>query len=414
MEASFSSKLKHAWNAFREEERNSPRTNGSYDLGNLSTVRLDRRRLYPSSERSIVASVYSRIAIDVSAISIKHIRVDSNDVFKETLDSGLNDCLTRSANIDQTPQEFFIDAVMSMFEEGHVVLVPVETTTDRTKPGEWQIKSIRTGRVTQWYPRHVRVEAYNELTGLREEVTLPKELVCIVENPLYSVMNERNSTLQRLIRKISLLDSIDEQNSISKLDLIIQLPYVVKSEARKQQALARRKEIEEQMTNSKLGIAYTDGTEKITQLNRSVENNLPKEVSELTMQLYNQLGLTPSVFDGTADEATMLNYNNRTVKPILEAFVSEMTRKWITKTAYSQGQRVEYFSDPFGLVPVSQLAEIADKLTRNEVLAPNEMRSKIGFKPSDDPRANELRNRNLNVSDEQMANPVLVDEENNS
>lgn len=407
---SFSDKLKHAWNLFRNDDNfdvfSIPST---YNPGMSSTSRLDRKRLYPSTERSVVANVYSRIAIDVASIDVKHVRVDENDIFRENIKSDLNDCLIRSTNIDQTPREFIMDVVLSMFDEGVVAIVPIDTTRSIVDSESYDIQSMRTGRITQWYPRDVKIDVYNDREGLRKEIILPKNRVCIIENPLYNVMNERNSTLQRLLRKMSLLDRADDENSISKLDLIVQLPYVVKSPERKKQALQRKADLEEQLTNSKLGIGYIDGTEKVTQLNRSVENNLPKEVADLQSQLYNQLGLTQSVFDGTADEATMLNYQNRTIKPILESITEEMTRKFITKTGYTQGQRIKFFSNPFSLVPVSQMAEIADKFTRNEVLAPNEVRSIVGYKPSDDPRANELRNRNLNVSDEQMSNPVMAD-----
>lgn len=404
----FPDRLKHAWNAFRAEEQRETNPAYSPNYGITSTYRQDRVRLMPGNERSIVASVYNRIAIDVAAISIKEVKVDQNDVFSESVDSGLNNCLSVEANIDQTGRELIFDTVLSMFDEGVVALVPVETTIDPTKSGSYNIESMRTGQIVDWQPRHVTVRVYNDQKGIKQDVHLPKETVAIIQNPLYTVMNEPNSTLKRLIHKLNLLDAIDDQSSASKLDIIIQLPYVIKSEARLKQAEDRRKQLEDQLNGSKYGIAYTDATEKITQLNRSAENNLMGQIEYLTSMLYSQLGITQDVFDGTADEKTMLNYYNRTIEPILSAITDEMKRKFLTKTARTQGHSIKFFRDPFRLVPVNEMADIADKFTRNEILSSNELRAIVGYKPVNDPRADELRNKNLNMTDQQMLNPLLT------
>ena len=384
-------RLKYSWNAFVNRDP----TNRYNDYGYGSHSRPDRIRLTRGNERSIVTSVLNRIALDVAAITIRHCRLDDDDRYKETIDSTLNNCLSLEANMDQTPRAFIQDAVMSMFDDGCVALVPVDTSIDPNDNSTFDIHTMRTGKIVEWYPESIKVNVYNDRTGRREDIIIKKSAVAIIENPWYAVMNEPNSTLQRLIRKLNLLDSIDEQSGSGKLDLIIQLPYVVKSEARRQQADARRKEIEKQLTGSKYGIAYTDGTEKITQLNRPVENNLMKQIEYLTSMLYSQLNITQSVMDGTADEKTMLNYNNRTVEPTIAAFVDEMKRKFLTKTARTQKQTIMYFRDPFRLVPVNDLAEIADKFTRNEIMTKNEFRQVIGMKPSTDPKADMLLNSNI-------------------
>lgn len=392
-------RLQHAWNAFRSRDQ----ANGSRnpEAGASYSYRPDRVRLALGNERSIIASVYTRIAIDVSSVSVQHVRLDQNGRFLKKEDSALNDCLSIEANVDQTGRALLQDAVMSMFDEGVVAIVPTDTSINPAISGSYDILSLRTGKIVEWFPSFVRVRVYNEKTGQREELVLPKSTVAIIENPLYAVMNEPNSTLKRLIYKLNLLDSLDEQASSGKLDLIIQLPYVIKSEARREQAEQRRKDIEVQLSGSKYGIAYTDGTERITQLNRPAENNLMTQIEYLTSMLYGQLGLTESIFDGTADEKTMLNYYNRTVEPILAAITDEIKRKFLTKTARTQLQSIMYFRDPFKLVPVSELANIADKFTRNEVLSSNEIRGIIGYKPSDDPKADELRNKNLNTKEDQ-------------
>ena len=396
MPDSISTRLAHAWNAFTN--RDSSEYQNSRDLGYSSSRRQDRVRLHITSERSIIISVYNRIALDVSAVSIQHVRVDQNGRFSEGITSGLNACLTTEANIDQTSRAFIQDIVMSMFDEGVVAVIPIDTTINPKVSGSYDIQTMRTGRVVGWYPKHVRVRLYNENTGVQEELTLPKSMVAIIENPLYSVMNEPNSTLKRLLKKLAILDAIDEQSGAGKLDLIIQLPYVIKTEARRAQAETRRKDIEMQLAGSKYGIAYTDGTERVTQLNRPAENNLMTQIQYLTSMLYSQLGLTEDVFTGKADEATMLNYSNRTVSPIVSAIVDEFKRKFLTKTARTQNQSIMYFRDAFSLVPVNELADVADKFTRNEILSSNEMRAVIGYKPSTDPKADELRNKNLNAS----------------
>lgn len=391
-EYKFSDRLKHAWNAFTSRD---PTPTIQPTIYGGSTYRPDRLRFSRGHERSVIAAIYNRIAIDVAAIDIKHVRLDDEERFLEEIDSGLNDILGLEANIDQTNRAFIMDMVMSMFDEGVVCVVPVDTSVDPKKSSSYNILSMRCGKIIQWYPESVRVNLYNQKTGKHEELILPKRMVAIIENPLYAVMNEPNSTLQRVIRKLNLLDAVDEQSSSGKLDLIIQLPYVVKSQTRKDQAETRRKEIEAQLTGSKYGIAYTDGTEHITQLNRPVENNLLKQIEYLMGLLYGQLGLTEEVLKGTADEKVMLNYYNRTIEPILSAISQEFKRKFLTKTARSQGQSIEFYRNPFRLVPVNDMAEIADKFTRNEIMTSNEIRQVIGMKPSDDPKADELRNSNL-------------------
>lgn len=391
------SRLQHAWNAFLN--RDPTGRMDYFNMGYSSGVRPDKNRLRIGNERSIVTSIYNRIATDVASISIQHARLDQNGRYTEEISSGLNECLTIEANIDQTGRSFIQDVVMSMFDEGCVAIVPVDTTIDPKTTNSYDINSLRTAKILEWYPKHVRAQVYNDNTGIKEELILPKKMVAIIENPFYAVMNEPSSTSQRLIRKLNILDSIDEQSGSGKLDLIIQLPYVLKTQARKDQAEARRKDIEMQLSGSKYGIAYTDGTERITQLNRPVENNLMAQIQFLTSMLYGQLGVTEGVLDGTADEKTMLNYYNRTVEPIVSAITDEMKRKFLTKTARTQKQTLMVFRDPFKLVPVSELADIADKFTRNEILSSNEVRSIIGYKPSTDPKADELRNKNLNASD---------------
>ena len=407
MEHTFSSRLKHAWNAFLNKDPTSNYT----PMGSSYYYRPDRPRMSRGNERSIVTSVYNRIALDVAAITIQHCKLDENGRFIEAVNSKLNSCLNLEANIDQTGRAFRQDIVMSMFDEGCVAIVPVDTTFNPNTTGAYDILSMRTAKVIQWYPQHVKLRLYNDRTGEKEEVTLPKSSVAIIENPLFAVINEPNSTMQRLIRKLVLLDAVDEQSGSGKLDLIIQLPYVIKSDARKQQAEQRRKDIEMQLADSKFGIAYTDGTERITQLNRSVDNNLMKQIEYLTSMLYSQLGITQAILDGTADEKTMLNYYDRTIEPIVSAIVDEMKRKFLTKTARSQNQSIEFFRDPFKLVPVNELAEISDKFTRNEIMTSNEIRQIIGIKPSDDPKADELRNSNLNQpEDKGGAKPPAVSE----
>ena len=408
MEMSFGSRLKHAWNAFTGNVQMNYR-----DLGMSYSYRADRPRMSRGNERSIVTSVYNRIALDVAALNVQHVRLDENGRFLSVIDDGLNNCLTLEANVDQTARSFIQDVVISMFDEGSVAIVPVDTTTDPNVSGSYDIQSLRVGQILDWYPQHIHARVYNEQTGRKEDIVVPKSAVAIIENPLYAVINEPNSTMQRLIRKLNLLDVIDEQSGSGKLDLIIQLPYVIKTEARRQQAENRRKDIEKQLSGSKYGIAYTDGTEHITQLNRSVNNNLMSQIEYLTSMLYSQLGITQSILDGTADEKTMLNYNNRTIEPIISAIVDEMKRKFLTKTARSQRQSISFFRDPFKLVPVNEIAEIADKFTRNEIMTSNEIRQVVGMKPSDDPRADELRNKNLSEpsgSDQQSEEtPITTD-----
>lgn len=391
MEFDIGTRLKHAWNAFTNRDP----TRYYQSVGPGYSLRPDRPRLSRGNERSIVTSIFNRIALDVAGVSIKHCKLDENDRYISDVDSGLNSCLNLEANIDQTGRAFIQDVVMSMLDEGCVAIVPVDTTLDPKVTNSYDILSMRTGKIIEWHPAHVKVQLYNDKTGEKEDVLLPKKQVAIIENPLYAVVNEPNSTMQRLIRKLRLLDVTDEQTASGKLDLIIQLPYVIKTDARREQAEKRRKDIEDQLAEGKYGIAYTDGTEKITQLNRSVENNLMKQIEYLTNMVYSQLGITQSVMDGTADEKTMLNYNNRTIEPIISAIVDEMKRKFLTKTARSQGQSIKYFKDPFKLVPVNDIAEIADKFTRNEIMTSNEIRQIVGMKPSDDPKADELINSNL-------------------
>ena len=387
----FMDRIQRGWNAFRNRDP----TIEYRDTGLSYAYRPDRVRFTRGNERSIVTSVYNRIALDVAAINIQHVQLDDNNRFTSVVESGLNSCLNLEANIDQTGRAFVQDIVMSMFDEGCVAVVPVDTTQDPEITDSYDILSMRTGKILEWKPRHVKVRVYNDRTGMKEDILLPKKQVAIIENPLYAVINEPNSTMQRLIRKLCLLDAVDEQSSSGKLDLIIQLPYVVKTEARRQQANDRRKQIEEQLTGSKYGIAYTDGTERITQLNRPVENNLMKQIEYLTSMLYSQLGITQAILDGTADDKTMLNYYSRTIEPIISAIVDEMKRKFLTKTARSQKKSIMFFRDPFKLVPVNDIAEIADKFTRNEILSSNEIRQIVGIKPSKDPKADELRNKNL-------------------
>ena len=392
-------RLQHAWNAFMNRDPTAYYTNAG---GNYYVHRPDRIRLSRGNERSIVTSIYNRIGLDVASININHCKLDKDDRFVEFIDSGLNNCLNLEANIDQTGQALKQDIVMSMLDEGVVAIVPIDTTLDPTVTGSYDIQTMRTGEILEWYPAHVKVKIYNDKKGYYEELVLPKSMVGIVENPFYSIMNEPNSTMQRLIRKLNLLDVIDDQSGSGKLDLIIQLPYTIKSPTRRQQADERRKQIEEQLTNSKYGITYADATERITQLNRSVDNNLMSQIEYLTSMLYSQLGITQSILDGTADEQTQLNYLTHTVEPILSAIVDEMKRKFLTKTARSQKQTISYFRDPFKLVPVNNIAEIADKFTRNEIMTSNEIRQKIGMKPSDDPKADQLMNSNISQAAEQM------------
>lgn len=406
-------KLKHAWNAFKGEETDVRYINQNF--GYSSTYRPDRARLSGGNEKSIITSVYNRIAIDVSTVRFNHVRNDEQGRFKGTIDSGLNKCLTIEANKDQQARAFIHDIVISMFDEGYVAVVPIDTTAN-VKKGTFDIHSLRTGKILQWYPDHVQVEVYNDNKGVKETLTLPKKSVGIIENPYYSVMNEKNSVLQRLIRKLNLLDAIDEQSGSGKLDLIIQLPYVVKTEARREQAEKRRVDLETQLSGSKYGIAYTDGTEKITQLNRSVENNLLKQIEYLTSMLYSQIGMSVKILDGTADEKDMLNYQNQTLEPIIAAIALELNRKFLSNTARTQGQAIKYFNDPFKLATLSKMAEIADKFTRNEILSSNEVRQLIGFRPVEDSKADELRNKNLNskVPGEETTKVETVDEETNT
>lgn len=407
MGMSFGSRLKHAWNAFTGTDYTTYQ-----DVGPGYSSRPDRIRFTRGNERSIITSVYNRIALDVAALNVQHIRLDENGRFLSVIQDGLNTCLTVEANIDQTARAFIQDIVVSMLDEGCVAIVPVDTTYNPSVTGSYDIQTMRVGKILDWYPQHVRVRLYNERTGAKENILVPKSTVAIVENPLYAVVNEPNSTMQRLIRKLNLLDVIDEQSGSGKLDLIIQLPYVIKTEARRQQAENRRKVIEAQLSGTKYGIAYADGTERIMQLNRSVNNNLMSQIEYLTSMLYSQLGITQSILDGTADEKTMLNYNDRTIEPIISAIVDEMKRKFLTKTARSQSQSISFFRDPFKLVPVNDIAEIADKFTRNEIMTSNEIRQVIGMKPSDDPRADELRNKNLSAPSESEPeiNPPVEDE----
>ena len=395
----FTDRIKHSWNAFLNRDP----TYNYRDLGGPSYgYRPDRMRFTRGNERSIVTSVYNRIALDAASIDIMHVQLDKDGRFESIRESALNECLTKNANIDQTGRAFIQDVVMSMLDEGCVAIVPVDTTINPNISNSYEINTVRTAKIVEWYPAHVKVNLYNDRTGRKEDLILPKKTVAIIENPLYAVINEPNSTMQRLIRKLNLLDVIDEQSGSGKLDLIIQLPYVIKTDARRQQAEQRRKDIEMQLSGSKYGIAYTDGTERITQLNRSVDNNLMKQIEYLTSMLYSQLGITQAILDGSADDKTMLNYYNRTIEPIVSAIVDEIQRKFLTKTAITQKQAILYFRDPFRLVPVNEIAEIADKFTRNEIMTSNEIRQIVGMKPSKDPNADELRNKNLSESNEMI------------
>ena len=407
MEISFGNRLKHAWNAFFSRDP----TYMYKDVGSSYGRRPDRPRLSRGNERTILTSIFNRIALDVSGIEIKHCRLDNNGRFMEEIDSGLNNCLNLESNIDQTGRSFIQDVVMSMLDEGCVAIVPVDTTLDPKVTQSYDILSMRTGKILEWFPEHVKVRVYNDKTGNKEDIIVPKSTVAIIENPLYAVINEPNSTAQRLKRKLSLLDITDEQTASGKMDLIIQLPYVIKTPARRQQAEERTKEIESQLANSKYGIAYTDGTEKVTQLNRSLENNLLKQVEYWQDMLYSQLGITKEIMNGTADEKTMLNYFNRTVEPIISAIVDEMKRKFLSKTARSQHQSIMFFNDPFKLVPINNIAEIADKFTRNEILTSNEIRQIIGMKPSSDPKADQLINSNISQPNDAQEQPVYDTEQ---
>lgn len=394
-------RLQHAWNAFMSSRDPTPEVSYA-EYGNVTTYRPDRLIFSRGNEKSITTSIFNRIALDVAAITIRHVRLDKNNRMLEPIESGLDYCINVEANIDQTGRAFIQDLVMSMFDEGVIAAVPVDTNIN-PKTGSFEIKTIRVGQIVQWYPRHVKVRLYNDQTGKKADVILPKSIVSIIENPLYSVVNEPNSTMQRLKRKLALLDAIDEQTGSGKLDLIIQLPYTIKTPKKEEQAENRRKSIETQLKGSKFGIAYTDSTERIIQLNRPIENNLLPNIEYLTKMAYSQLGITPEIMDGTADDQAMLNYQNRTIEPIVSAIVDEFKRKFLTKTARTQRQSILFFRDPFRLVPVDKLAEMADKLTRNEVMSSNEVRQAIGLPPSKDPRADELRNKNLNKSDEEIA-----------
>ena len=406
MSETIGSRFKNAWNAFFSRDP-TPIFDNS---GTSSSYRPDRYRPTRGNERSIITAINNRIAIDVASIPIRHVRLDEDGGYLNTIDSGLNNCLNLEANLDQTGRAFIQDAVLSMLDEGCVALVPTVTDVNPDYTDSYDIYEIRTGKITEWYPKKVKVEVYNDNIGRKQQIIRPKRKVAIIENPMYSVMNEPNSTMQRLIRKLKLLDAVDEQSSSGKLDLIIQLPYVVKTETRREQAEKRRKEIEEQLTGSKYGIAYTDGTERITQLNRAVENNLLKQVEYLTSMLFSQLGITQTILDGTADEKTILNYRNRIIEPILSAIVDAMKVRFITKTARTQGQSISFFMEPFKLVPVSEIAEIADKFTRNEIMTSNEIRQIVGMKPSRAPQADELRNKNLNRSNEETSKVKPLDD----
>lgn len=403
MEYSFGSRLKHAWNAFLNRD---PPSRSYYNLGGGYSYRPYYQRLGYNTDRTIVTAIYNRIAIDASTITIQHVKLDDNGRYDKTINSYLNERLTFSANKDQTGRAFIQDIVMSMLDEGVVAVVPIDTDDDPESTESYKIKSMRVGKIINWYPDHVRVKVYNDNTMNKEEITLPKSVVAIIENPFYAVMNEQNGTMQRMIRKLNLLDIVDEQTSSGKLDLIIQLPYVIKNDLRKKQAEERRQQIEDQLSGSKYGIAYTDGTERITQLNRSLDNNLLKQVEYLTNMAYSQLGLTQEIMNGTADDVAMANYYSRTIEPIVSAIVDEFKRKFLTKTAISQKQSIVFFRDPFKLVPIDKVAEMADKFTRNEIMSSNEVRQVIGLKPSKDPSADELRNKNLNQSENQTVTMV--------
>lgn len=406
MEISLGSRLRHAWNAFRNRDP----TNNYTDVGSTYYYRPDRIRFSGGNEKTIVTSIYNRIAMDAASIDIKHVRLDKDGRYLDDIDSGLNNCVSTEANIDQTGRAFKQDIYMSMLDEGCLAIVPVDTSFNPDVTNSYEILSMRTGKIVEWHPAHVKVRLYNDRNGNKEEILVPKNTVAIIENPLYSVINEQNSVMKRLIRKLNLLDAIDEQSGSGKLDMIIQLPYIVKTDARRKQAEQRRKDIEEQLKGP-YGIAYADGTEKIIQLNRPVENNLMKQIEYLTSMLYSQLGINQAILDGTADEKTMLNYYNRTIEPMVSAVVDEMKRKFLTKTARSQGQSILFFRDPFKLVPVGEIAEISDKLTRNEIASSNEIRQKIGWKPSKDPKADELRNKNLSEPVSNNDNQLITKEE---
>ena len=407
MDQTLGARLRQAWNVFFNKDPSGMSRTGIGYFQRPDHVRFNR-----GIERTIVTSVYNRIAMDAAAVNLRHIRLDDNNRFLEVIESGLNNCLSLESNIDQTGRAFIQDVVMSMLDEGVVAIVPVDTTLNPRVTNSYDILSMRTAKILEWYPSDIKIQIYNERTGNKEEIIIPKSIAAIIENPLYVVINEPNSTMQRLIRKMNLLDVVDEQSGSGKLDLIIQLPYVVKSEGRRQQAELRRKDIENQLAGSKYGIAYIDGTEHVTQLNRPAENNLMSQVEYLTNMLYSQLGITQAVLDGSADEQTMLNYFNRTVEPILSAIVDEMKRKFLTKTARSQKQSIAFFRDPFRLVPINQISEIADKFTRNEILSSNEVRQIVGMKPSNDPKADELRNKNLSAPNEQNDNSTEEENQN--
>lgn len=401
MDLPITARFRHAWNAFRNK---NPTKEYQY-YGTSFSMRPDRPRLSKGNDRSIINAVYNRIAMDVAAIKIEHVRLDADGRYADTIKSELNECLTLRANIDQSGRDFIQDIVLSMFDEGCIAVLPVDTDRDPLK-GTYKIYSMRTAKILEWYPQHVRIKAYNDRTGEKEELTYRKEDLAIIENPLYSIINEPNSVMQRLIRKMNLMDAIDEHNSSGKLDLIIQLPYVVKGETKERQAEKRRKEVEEQLVGSKYGIAYIDGTEHITQLNRAVENNFMAQIEYLTNMMYSQLGITPEILNGKASEEEMLNYQSRILEPILSAIVDAMRWSFLTPTARTQGQSIMFFRDPFRLVPIEKLAEVSDKMTRNEIMTSNEIRQKIGMKPSSDPGADELRNKNLNKQADATTTPV--------
>lgn len=403
MPESFGARLKHSWDAF-VDAFSGRQSREFWYMGPSSSYRPDRVRMTRGNERTIVTAIYNRIALDVASVDIRHVRLDDNDRYKEDINSNLNDCLSFMANKDQTAREFIQDVVMSMFDEGCIAIVPVKTTVN-PRTGSFDIDELRTGKIVEWYPTSVKVNVYNETTGKREDIIMGKSTVAIIENPFYAVMNEPNSTVQRLIRKLALLDAADEDATSGKLDLIIQLPYVIKSEARQRQAEERRKQIERQLSEGRYGIAYTDGTERITQLNRSVENNLLKQIEYLQDLVYSQLTITQEIMNGTADEATMLNYQNRTIAVILSRITESMKCKFLTKTARTQRQSIEFFQDPFKLVPIQNLADIADKFTRNEIMSSNEIRQIVGMKPSKDPEADELRNKNISQPVERQNQP---------
>ena len=400
MAESLLTRVKRGWNAFMNKDPTIRRS--TFDFGYGANLRPDRMRFTRGNEKSIVTAVFNRIAIDVAQIDIRHCKLDDDERFLEVIKSDMNNCFELEANIDQSGRAFFQDVVLSMFDEGCVAIVPVDTSDNPNETGSYDIETMRVGRIIEWFPQKVKLRVYNDRTGKKEDIIMNKRACAIIENPLYAVMNEPNSTLQRLIRKLNLLDVIDEKNSSGKLDMIIQLPYIIKTEARRQQAEQRRNDIEKQLASTKYGIAYTDGTEKIVQLNRPIENNLMSQIEFLTSMLYSQLGISKEILDGTASEQQLLNYTNRSIEPVISAIVDEMKRKFLTKTARTQHQSIEYFKDPFKLVPVSQIAEIADKMTRNEIMTSNEIRQIIGMKPSNDPEADELRNKNLNKSNDEI------------